>query len=205
MIKARKYFDSTGRQVNEHDAFDARGVLKDKHTMRIPMMVRDGLSELQRSVRDASNPDAKRKLMEFTDGRGTNDPTAGCRPGFRIPTVHDRAKVRDAYEDYEKRLVNRYKAGDGETLCPQCLGEDYVNSELCTRCSGDGTVDESDFDTDDNKEGSSVFGSNNGFGNSTDSQQRTNDQRRKVIDKLYEDRDAELRNAWKNPQAPWRT
>jgi hypothetical protein len=38
----------------DDDIFDERGLLKDKHSARVPMMMRDGLTDLQRSVRDAT-------------------------------------------------------------------------------------------------------------------------------------------------------
>ena len=61
--------------TDDDDIFDDRGLLKDKHSARVPMMMR-GLTDLQRSVRDHYAP--ARVVDAFGDsGAGLH------RPGSR--------------------------------------------------------------------------------------------------------------------------
>jgi hypothetical protein len=130
---------------------------------------------------------------QFTDGR-TTDPTALNRPGFRVPVVNDRRAVHDAYDADAAYLRNRYKCGDGERLCEDCGGEGKIDGERCDTCNGNGVMPEVE---DEREEGKSLFGSGNGHGRSDDSDSRTLDQHRQMMDQLYRERDAELSQMWR--------
>jgi hypothetical protein len=71
--------------TDEDDMFDERGVLRDKRSVRVPMMMRDddGLTALQRSVRDATAP------LRVVDAFG-NSGLALHRPGARYLTAGTR-------------------------------------------------------------------------------------------------------------------
>jgi hypothetical protein len=81
----------------------------------------------------------------FTDGNGDKDPTSANRPGWRIPvgdSGDSRRKLVDAaYAEYERSLVNRYRSGDQEKVCPECdgTGEDAYGKP-CTVCGGKGAL-----------------------------------------------------------------
>ncbi len=177
---------------------DDDDLLKDGQRMRVPMMMRDatpatgvgshgpkgqqpgdlctidGWPGKLRNVKGqlVCVADRTADSAQFTDGSNIVDPAAGLKPGWRMPVVQDRRAVRDAYQQYENALCNRYKCGDVETLCPQCAGEGYIGDKVCDRCGGEGVVDEDDFE--DKREGKSLFGSSNGTGRGDD--HRTLDQ-----------------------------
>jgi hypothetical protein len=102
--------------ADDDDMFDERGFLKDKHSVRVPMMMRDsadGLTALQRSVRDATGP------LRVVDAFG-NSGLALCRPGLRYLTAGkhtpDHAALvmrdhlrREARDEYVQRLCNAWK------------------------------------------------------------------------------------------------
>ena len=93
--------------TDDDDPFDERGLLKDKRSVRVPMMMRDsadGLTDLQRSVRDEFAP------AQVVDAFG--DAGAGLhRPGSRylvagagtvdhakqVMADHMRGEARDQY------------------------------------------------------------------------------------------------------------
>jgi hypothetical protein len=67
----------------DDDLFDERGFLRDGGRIRVPMMLRDnadGLTDLQRSVRDHFAP------ARVVDSFG-NDGLALCKPGARYLTA----------------------------------------------------------------------------------------------------------------------
>ena len=53
MTKA-KYFNRDGEEINERDAVDRYGALKDGIVLHVPLQMRDGLSSMQLAVRDAT-------------------------------------------------------------------------------------------------------------------------------------------------------
>jgi hypothetical protein len=70
----------------DDDLFDERGLLRDGGRIRVPMMMRDsddGLTDLQRSVRDATAP------LRVVDAFG-NSGLALSRPGARYLTAGTR-------------------------------------------------------------------------------------------------------------------
>jgi hypothetical protein len=170
MMKQRaRYFDSGGREINEHEALDSSGVLRSGFSLRVPTMMRDAALSGTRN--------------RITDGR-SEDPMALHRPGFRIPVVNDRRAVRDAYAKYETSLVNAYRIGDGEAQCPDCdgSGEDD-DGEICATCHGRGTVSARERSTGE------------GFGNEG---HRSEDSRSVTRDQAYKDYDLALSSAWQN-------
>lgn len=155
-------------------------ILKDGERLRVPMTMRDSLSPLQQSV------------AAFTDGR-TTDPTALNRPGFRVPTVLDRTKVRDAYAADEAYLRNRYKCGDGEQLCDDCGGEGYdQDGTACDTCRSRGVLPGQDgYHTDaDAKTYNDLTIKDQTI------QDRIRDHRQNMA-RLHSQLDTELQNAWR--------
>ena len=82
------YYDQHGKQIPAALALDANGILREGVTQRVSLMMRDGVT-----VSDAK------------------DPTAGCRPGFRLATID--AAARDAREaarrEYLDYITSAYK------------------------------------------------------------------------------------------------
>ena len=100
----------------DDDLFDERGFLKDKRSVRVPMMMRDDLTDLQRSVRDHFAP------AQVVDAFG--DAGAGLhRPGSRYLVAGagtaDYAKQvmadhvrREARDQYVTDLQNAWKGNN---------------------------------------------------------------------------------------------
>jgi hypothetical protein len=73
---------------DDDDAFDERGLLKDRHTTRVPLMMRDGMSPIQRAV------------MEDKAARvGFDDSAARHQPG---PVHCDAAGIERKAEAYRQ-------------------------------------------------------------------------------------------------------
>jgi hypothetical protein len=95
------------RVVAADDAFDENGLLKDGHTARVPVHLRDGLP----------NPPVRRRALDAAD----REALASCRPGYRYPNLaHDsmrerRAWAADAYAEVEHRLQNAWRDSNGNT------------------------------------------------------------------------------------------
>jgi hypothetical protein len=103
--------------TDDDDMFDERGLLKDKHSVRVPMMMRDstdGLTDLQRSVRDATAP------LRVVDAFG-NGGLALSRPGARYLTAGTRTRDhaalvmrdhqrREARDEYITELCDAWKS-----------------------------------------------------------------------------------------------
>ena len=97
----------------DDDDLDENGLLKDGRSARISMMMRDGLTALQRSVRDATAP------LRVVDAFG-NSGLALNKPGARYlsageHTVDHAALVmrdhqrREARDEYVQDLCNAWK------------------------------------------------------------------------------------------------
>jgi hypothetical protein len=171
MTKHKYYRGNT--EISEQDALE-NGMLRDGCTCRV--MMRD-------------NAMTNDSIMTFSDG--TDDETAGCRPGWRIPNMLDRRAQIDAYQHYERELTNRWRCRDGQQLCPDCLGSGLgEDNEACGGCGGSGTVD-------DGYERSPNEAVANTAADSRPLAQRMQDHRR-TMDQLYAQRDAELSEAWRN-------
>jgi hypothetical protein len=94
----------------DDDLIDERGVLRDGRRIRVPMMARDsadGLTDLQRSVRDATAP------LRVVDAFG-NSGLALNRPGARYLTAGTRTTDHAALvmRDHLRREA-----------CDQCIAE----------------------------------------------------------------------------------
>ena len=89
--------------------------------------------------------------------------------------------MHDAYQTYQTQTENRYKLHDGETLCPSCDGEGFVNGQQCERCGGDGVIgaDEDEY-SDKRKTGKSLFGSSTLYGHSDAADRTIRDERKEA-------------------------
>jgi hypothetical protein len=187
---------------DDDDAFDSNGILKDGRTFKVPTRMLDGY---QRDIPQHFN---RPRRPFITDASG--DSTFGLhRPGFRLAAgghAGDRAlrdasdeEVRSAYDRYNYDITNAWRhrdedeADDAETEAragairnalisrghdPDDI-EDYLDS-----CDYDDLLDR------DLGEHISAFESNNN---------NNNDQvKRRRLDELYRQRDAELSQAWKH-------
>jgi hypothetical protein len=179
MKNRAKYFDNRGTEISADDAFDRHGTLRDGFAMRVPTTMRDSLR-----MRDAK--------PQFTDGHSIVDPAAGLKPGWRMPTVQDRTKVRDAYQHYETSVTNAYRVGDG-TQCPECFGSGEDEDGDCKACNGTGIMAERSSRT---SKGGKGFGSTNEGG--YDTPYPASDSR-SVKDQAYSSYDNDLQNAWRRP------
>jgi hypothetical protein len=92
------------RHDDDDDVFDERGLLKDGARARVPLMMRDSLSEVQRSVMaDGEARDSARRL-------GLNDSLALHRPGQRFCTDEAaRARVEEVYQDEKRKLQDAWR------------------------------------------------------------------------------------------------
>jgi len=172
MNQRARYFDSSGRQIAEHDALDRNGILRSGFAIRVPMQ-----------MRDASRQDAKPVVV---DGHG-NGGLALRRPGYRIATNDTRrALVADAYAQADRQAGNSWKMRDGDQLCPDCDGEGYdEDGTVCDGCGGDGLLPEQE-----RARASSNFGSGNEGGSS--------DASTMLRDQAYQSYDNDLANAWRS-------
>ena len=94
-----------GRDVDEDEALDERGSLRDGYAVTVPMTMRDqaSLTPLQRSIAQSA--------AQLHDGRGG---AVGHRPGYVVSTdasLND-AKER-AYATYDAELRDAYKHPQG--------------------------------------------------------------------------------------------
>jgi hypothetical protein len=149
------------------DQFDDDGVLRDGAVYRVPLSMRDGRPPLRADADTATG--AYTGPAIFTDGR-SNDPTAGCRPGWRIPIINDRRAVRDAYAEYENALKDAYRQQDGED----------EDGDECEACGGYGVVNEDHSHADRRP------------------LDQTIQDHRTQMNQLYADRDAELSQMWRS-------
>jgi len=100
----------------DDDLFDERGLLRDGERIRVPMMMRDSLTDLQRSVRDATAP------LRVVDAFG-NSGLALSRPGARylaagkhtpdhaVLVVRDH-ECREARDQYIADLQDAWKGNN---------------------------------------------------------------------------------------------
>jgi len=106
-----------GHEVDEDEALDADGVLRDGFSVTVPMTMRDDLTPLQRSVALNGLHDAR-----VTDADGT---TAGLhRPGYRIVDAKDaRAAVERAYDEYRRWICDAWKSPGREIEVKPLTGD----------------------------------------------------------------------------------
>jgi hypothetical protein len=125
--------------TDEDDMFDERGLLKDKRSVRVPMMMRDsadGLTALQRSVRDATGP--LRVVDAFGNGGlalsrpGARYLTAGtCTPDHAALVMRDHQR-REARDEYITDLQDAWKNGTNnrEVARVHNTGDDRTDAYL---------------------------------------------------------------------------
>src|ERR1700726_3211316 len=97
------YLDKTGRQIDEKDALDAHGAIKDGIVMRV-------------SLRDSQSVRRQSSRLRVTDSSGGADGLQ--KPGYRLPVSGllstDAVAARDqAYSDHEAYLKDAYKEDSG--------------------------------------------------------------------------------------------
>jgi hypothetical protein len=89
----------TGRPIEDDDD----PVLRDGQTLRVPLHMRDGMSEMQRSVADAKAArDAANKF-------GLSDAADLARPGPRYADATARAHVEEVYQDEKRKLQDAWR------------------------------------------------------------------------------------------------
>jgi hypothetical protein len=147
MAKRKKVLqrDPFGRELStfeeeEDDALDARGLLRDGRSLRVPLFLKDGapnpeLTPLQRAVAETQT----RKPL-VTDG-GT-DPLAMHRPGFRVSTnprerMAADAALTEAYEARELADREAWRSSDDYPLNDNARGTSRSQREGDS-CSIDG-------------------------------------------------------------------
>jgi hypothetical protein len=187
------------RQIDEDDAFDENGILRDGRSIRVHMMMRDGadhLSDLQRAVlTDAATREAIATRDATARSFGLRDGLALSRPGFRYNTSDTADTNREKlYDGYQRDMGERWRGADssGQPAGAQCTvregGGKYgaegspgimqmIDGEL--RCVATRRDDSrSDSRRDDS-------GSNN-------------ESHQSRMEKLYAARDADLSEAWRS-------
>ena len=93
------------RRLDDDDdsPFDARGVIKDGRSLRVPLFAMDSMDPVQRAIAQS----------RITDAAGT---TAGLhRPGFRVTDAKDaRAAVEEAYRLRDEDDRNAWRTSGRE-------------------------------------------------------------------------------------------
>lgn len=90
---------------DDDEPFDERGILKDGRSARVPMMMRDAMSPLQRAVAQ------HRLAMQLHDGHGG---PVGHKPGYAFSTDASQNDAKEqAYAAYDAELRDAYKHPKG--------------------------------------------------------------------------------------------
>jgi hypothetical protein len=101
---------------NDDDAFDENGILRDGHTVRVPLQMRD-------AMRRASN------MRDGGHHRLERDPYARHRPGQRFGDMAALDAKERAYREYEQRQCDAWKAREGD-LCTINGAPAHLNAQL---------------------------------------------------------------------------
>jgi hypothetical protein len=96
---------------DDDDVLDENGLLRDKKSLRVPMMMRDAdLTPLQLAVRDhARKDDRRRQQQRIHDGSG--DAYGLHRPGYRFSDQFDDAEAIRAYDQMKFEQANAWRRG----------------------------------------------------------------------------------------------
>jgi len=121
MSRRFQVFDARGRPVDDDDAFDERGVIRDGYGMRVPL-------EFMDSTQKAVRTDARKKVTQFdpfgrvkstyeeeeANSMMTDAELALHRPGYRTSaTVNDDEAVK-AYNEYVRNLTDSWRKCDAQ-------------------------------------------------------------------------------------------
>jgi hypothetical protein len=103
MAKKWEIYDLNGNRIEEED--DADGILQPNRILRVPMMMRDSMSPLQRSVADAKMArDAAKQRF------GLDDALALHKPGQRFCTDQTaRARVEQARAEGIREMCDAWQ------------------------------------------------------------------------------------------------
>jgi hypothetical protein len=185
MSKQRYY--RNGVQIDDAEAFDARGVLRTGVSVRVSMTARDS-DELQRGV--------ARHSARVTDAQG-NSGLALRRPGFRF-LLDDAAGAHvkaAAYQRADAEMVNAWRNpptnAASSSVCPECDGSgvDENGEDYCPACGGTGALDAgSESNTD---EAASRGGSDSRSVNQIVRDHQAN------MARIYDDHDRKLSETWR--------
>mgnify|MGYP001038523498 CR=1 FL=1 len=119
------YRDADGNPIDERDAFDDRGVLKNGITVSVPKALRDSLSDTQRA--------AVKRAARVTDGFGN---PAGRRPGHAFAAKDQKARdmKRKLYDAYDFSVSNRWRNQDANPDLDEFFASngDFVEGAVCT-------------------------------------------------------------------------
>ena len=105
----KRYDDDDG------DAFDERGLLKDGRRVRVPLMMRDGMSPLQRSVAE----DAAARRFGLRNALDLHQPG----PRFCTDAVANDAREQ-AYQEMCDELVNAWRTPSAPLPAPGAAARD---------------------------------------------------------------------------------
>jgi hypothetical protein len=186
---------------DDDDAFDERGILKDGRTFPVPQRM---LDSYQRDIAKHFN---RPRRPFITDASG--DATFGLhRPGYRLPaggSAGDRAlrdasdeEVQAAYDRYNFDISNAWKRRDeADDDAETEARAGAIRNALLARGHDPGDVEDyldscDDDDLLDRDLGEHIAAFESNGNNNNDSV------RKRRLDELYRQRDAELATAWKH-------
>lgn len=94
-----------GLQVDEREAIDERGCIRDGHIMRSKVMLRDGVPVTD----EQKHQQREDRIRQLSDA--WRDPAAQFRSDTPSVAAHDAelAKLNDAYERRDRRLQNAWR------------------------------------------------------------------------------------------------
>ena len=116
-MQAKASYFRNGREIDEDEALDHNGTVRDGVAVRTSLMMRDGMSPVQRAIMlDQAIADAardKHRNLLVTDG--TANPLGMSKPGYRFfEDRHGEALKQAAYGLYEHTLRDAYKNGGNQ-------------------------------------------------------------------------------------------
>src|SRR5664280_2258801 len=105
---------------DDDSPFDARGVIKDGRSLRVPLFAMDSMDPVQRAIAQS----------RITDAAGT---TVGLhRPGFRVTDTKDaRAAVEEAYRLRDEDDRNAWRTGALAAAGAPGVAVVFVSQAIC--------------------------------------------------------------------------